>query len=148
MGLGGNRVCPLVESVLHLSVNFNFQVSIIPRGDSAFGSTHMLNQEVKLWHTEQIMDRLGGMLGGRAAESIVFNTVSTGSNDDLKKVTDMAYRMVTSFGMSSKVGLLSHNLPSPSEGRKLVSQHLLHTIDDEVLPSLFYFAYCCRNCLL
>ncbi|MFW5916652.1 MAG: ATP-dependent zinc metalloprotease FtsH, partial [Bacteroidota bacterium] len=82
------------------------KVTIVPRG-RALGSAWYLPEERNLTTTEQLMDEMSAALGGRAAEQLVFNKISTGALNDLEKVTKQAYAMVAYFGMSEKVGNLS-----------------------------------------
>ncbi len=80
------------------------KISIIPRGE-ALGYTLQLPLEDKyIFSKEELLDRLTGILGGRAAEEIVFDEITTGAADDLKKATEIAKRMVVSYGMSERVG--------------------------------------------
>ncbi|MCX6645982.1 MAG: ATP-dependent zinc metalloprotease FtsH [bacterium] len=80
------------------------KISILPRG-MALGYTLQLPLEDRYLTTEkEIVDKLKTALGGRVAEEIMFSEVSTGASDDLNKVTDLARRMVTEFGMSKKLG--------------------------------------------
>ena len=81
------------------------RVSIIPRGIGALGYTQQLPEEERYLMSEpELRDRIAVLLGGRAAEQIVFGFATTGAHDDLKKATEIARRMVTEFGMSEKVG--------------------------------------------
>jgi cell division protease FtsH len=81
------------------------KVSIIPRGAAALGMTISIPLEDRYILTEpELKDRLAVLLGGRAAEELIFGTISTGAQDDLQKSTDIARRMVEQFGMSPKVG--------------------------------------------
>lgn len=80
------------------------KVSIIPRGQGALGYAQYLPQDAYLMSTRQLMDRMAMTLGGRVSEELHFTTVTTGASDDFKKVTQMATRMVTQWGMSEKVG--------------------------------------------
>ncbi len=82
------------------------KVTIIPRG-RALGAAWYLPEERQLTTREQILDEIAYALGGRAAEHLVFNKVSTGALNDLEKVTKQAYAMVTYFGMSGEIGNLS-----------------------------------------
>jgi cell division protease FtsH len=80
------------------------KISILPRG-MALGYTLQLPLEDRYLTTEkEIVDKLKTALGGRVAEEIMFSEVSTGASDDLNKVTELARRMVTEFGMSKKLG--------------------------------------------
>lgn len=82
------------------------KVTIVPRGQAG-GYAIMLPKEERFFQTkEELLDRITGLLGGRAAEDIVLGEVSTGAHNDFQKVTDIARRMVTEFGMSEKLGQL------------------------------------------
>ena len=84
------------------------KISIIPRGDGSLGFTLQLPTEEKyIVSEEEFKDKLTTLFGGRAAEELVFNELSTGAYDDLKKATDLAKRMVVEYGMSQKLGPMS-----------------------------------------
>ncbi len=81
------------------------KVSIIPRGVGALGYTIQRPTEDRFLMTrEELENKMAVLLGGRAAEFIVFHHLSTGAADDLAKVTDIARAMVTRYGMSEKIG--------------------------------------------
>jgi cell division protease FtsH len=81
------------------------RVSIIPRGIGALGYTQQLPDEERYLMTEpELHDRIAVLLGGRQAEELVFGYATTGAQDDLRKATEIARRMVMEFGMSEKVG--------------------------------------------
>src|ERR671915_1548295 len=81
------------------------RVSIIPRGIGALGYTQQLPDEERYLMSEpELRDRVAVLLGGRAAEEIVFGFATTGAQDDLRKATEIARRMVMEFGMSETVG--------------------------------------------
>jgi cell division protease FtsH len=84
------------------------KVSIIPRGIGALGYTIQRPIEDRfLMSSHELIDKMAVLLGGRAAEAIVFKEVSTGAADDLAKVTNIARSMVTRYGMDEKLGLVS-----------------------------------------
>jgi cell division protease FtsH len=83
------------------------KVSIVPRGVAALGYAQYLPKEQFLYQTEQLFDDMCMALGGRAAEEIVFNKISTGALSDLERITKMAYSMVTIYGMNPKIGNVS-----------------------------------------
>ena len=83
------------------------KVSIVPRGRS-LGAAWYLPDERNITNTEQLEDEMAAILAGRAAEEIVFGKISTGAQNDLDRVTKMAYSMVVVFGMSDKVGNVSY----------------------------------------
>ena len=83
------------------------KVSIIPHGLGALGYTLQMPLEDRyLMTVDELRDKMAGLLGGRAAEEIVFGRVSTGASDDLKKATEIARVMVTEYGMSEVIGPL------------------------------------------
>jgi cell division protease FtsH len=85
------------------------KVSIIPRGAQALGYTMQLPVEDRYTMTRQeLLARLTVMMGGRAAEELVFHDVTTGAQNDLEHATDMARRMVCEFGMSDRLGTLTY----------------------------------------
>jgi cell division protease FtsH len=84
------------------------KISIIPRGDGSLGFTLQLPLEDKyIVSEEELKDKLVTLFGGRAAEEIVFNDLTTGAYDDLKQATKLAKRMVVEYGMSKKLGPIS-----------------------------------------
>jgi cell division protease FtsH len=83
------------------------KVSIIPRG-RALGVTMQLPIEDKHSYTkESLLDRIAVLMGGRAAEEIIFNTMTTGAGNDIERATEMARKMVCEWGMSEKLGPVS-----------------------------------------
>jgi len=84
------------------------KISIIPRGDGSLGFTLQLPLEDKyIVSEEELKDKLTTLFGGRAAEELVFNDLTTGAYDDLKQATKLAKRMVVEYGMSEKLGPIS-----------------------------------------
>ena len=84
------------------------KISIVPRGMSALGYTMNIPLEDRYLMTKsELLGRICGLLGGRIAELIIFSEISTGAQNDLEKVTSIAYNMVTVYGMSDKLGNLS-----------------------------------------
>jgi len=84
------------------------KVSIVPRGATALGVTIQIPLQDRYLLTEgELRDRLTVILGGRAAEELVFQETSTGAVDDLERATELARRMVTQFGMSEAIGPVS-----------------------------------------
>jgi cell division protease FtsH len=115
------------------------KISIIGRGQ-ALGYTISLPREDRYLTTKQaLMNQLAMTLGGRAAEEIVFNEVTTGAANDLEKVTSTAKQMVMRFGMSEKLGprVLGRNHDMPFLGREMgaepdYSEEVAREIDDEI----------------
>ncbi|MEX2602467.1 MAG: ATP-dependent zinc metalloprotease FtsH [Balneolaceae bacterium] len=92
------------------------KVSIVPRGLAALGYTLQTPLEDRfLMTTEELQDKICALLGGRVAEEIIFGKISTGAQNDLQRITNMAYAMVAEFGMSEDLGYLSLTDSSSSE---------------------------------
>eukprot|EP01025_Chloroclados_australasicus_P061646 TRINITY_DN8104_c0_g1_i4.p1 TRINITY_DN8104_c0_g1~~TRINITY_DN8104_c0_g1_i4.p1 ORF type:complete len:688 (-),score=79.63 TRINITY_DN8104_c0_g1_i4:322-2385(-) len=106
------------------------KVSIVPRGSAALGFSQYLPNENVLMSTEQMMDTICMALGGRAAEQVIVGRVSTGAQNDLEKVTKIAYSHVSVYGFNEKVGLLS--FPPKQELSKPYSEDTARIIDQEV----------------
>ena len=83
------------------------KVTIVPRGRS-LGAAWYLPEERQLTTTEQMLDELCATLGGRAAEQVIFNNISTGALSDLERVTKQAQAMVTIYGLNEKLGNISY----------------------------------------
>ena len=83
------------------------KVTIVPRGRS-LGAAWYLPEERLIVHPEQMLDEMCAALGGRAAEKVIFDKISTGALSDLEKVTKQARAMVTVYGLSEKVGNLTY----------------------------------------
>src|SRR5207248_5388738 len=85
------------------------KISIIPRGLAALGYTLQLPLEDRyLMSREELLDKMAGLMGGRAAEEIVVGSVSTGASNDFKQATEIARLMVTEYGMSEALGPISY----------------------------------------
>ena len=107
------------------------KVSIVPRGSVALGFAQYLPNENLLATTQQLTDMMCMTLGGRAAEEVMLGKISTGAQNDLEKVTKMAYNRVAVYGMNDKVGMLS--FPSDDQQfQKPYSQDTARMIDEEV----------------
>lgn len=111
-----------------------FKVTLIPRGQ-ALGAAWYLPEERKLWTKSQMVDEMCSLIGGRVAEEIVNGEPSTGAQNDLEKLTQMAYGMVKYYGMSDNVGALSFYDSTGARGYDLTkpySEQTAEMIDDEV----------------
>jgi AFG3 family protein len=110
------------------------KVSIVPRGIAALGYAQYLPKEQFLYQTEQLLDEMCMALGGRAAEEIIFNKISTGALSDLERVTKMAYSIVSVYGMNEKIGNVSFYDSKQSDYNftKPYSETTAETIDSEV----------------
>jgi len=109
------------------------KVSIVPRGMAALGYAQYLPKEQYLYRTEQLIDSMCMTLGGRAAEDVFFGKISTGAQNDLERITKMAYAIVTMYGMNEKVGNVSFNDPQNEFGfNRPYSEKTAELIDEEV----------------
>lgn len=116
------------------------KISIIPRGHAALGYTLQLPEEDRfLVSRQELSDKICVLLGGRVAESICFGDVTTGASNDLERATQIARQMVTQFGMSEKLGLvtLGRKQHEVFLGHDIVddrnySEEIAHTIDLEI----------------
>ena len=111
-----------------------FKVTLIPRGQ-ALGAAWYLPEERKLWSKSQMMDEMCSLLGGRVAEEMVNGEPSTGAQNDLERLTQMAYSMVQFYGMSDKVGNLSYYDSTGARGYELIkpySEKTAEMMDAEV----------------
>ncbi len=108
------------------------KVTIVPRGIGTLGYAQYLPKEEYITRTEQLEDRMCMTLGGRAAEKIVFDKISTGAQNDLDQVTKMAYGMISIYGMNSKIGNVSFYAMSQESYNKPYSDETAKLIDEEV----------------
>lgn len=108
------------------------KVTIVPRGIGTLGYAQYLPKEEYITRTEQLLDRMCMTFGGRAAEEIIFNKISTGAQNDLDQVTKMAYGMVSIYGMSDKVGQVSFHGIGQDQFQKPYSETTASMIDEEV----------------
>ncbi|MGK7311808.1 MAG: ATP-dependent zinc metalloprotease FtsH [Candidatus Longimicrobiales bacterium M2_2A_002] len=118
------------------------KISIIPRGIGALGYTQQLPEDERyLLQRQELLDRMAVLLGGRVAEEIVFDEISTGAANDLERVAEMARNMVRQYGMSDLLGPVSYekqrstflgndNTPWPQE--KSYSDETARSMDKEV----------------
>lgn len=111
-----------------------FKVTLIPRGQ-ALGAAWYLPEERKLWTRSQMIDEMCSLIGGRVAEEIVNGEPSTGAQNDLERLTQMAYGMVKDYGMTEAVGALSFYDSTGARGYDLTkpySEKTAELIDQEV----------------
>ena len=116
------------------------KISIIPRGRAALGYTLQLPTEDQFLMTRtELLDRIRGLLGGRAAEDLVFGEVSTGAQNDLERATALGRQMVAMYGMSDRVGLASCAQRQPTflnspdtQIQRDCSEETAREIDEEV----------------
>ena len=109
------------------------KVTIVPRGKS-LGAAWYLPEERQLTTTEQMLDEICSAMGGRAAEDLFFNKISTGALSDLEKTTKMAYAMVSMYGLSKEVGNISYYDSTGQQNgfTKPYSEERAQQIDKEV----------------
>jgi cell division protease FtsH len=108
------------------------KVTIVPRGQS-LGAAWYLPAERMIVQTEQMLDEMCATLGGRAAEKIIFDKISTGALSDLEKVTKQARAMVTVYGLNEEVGNITYYDSSGNDAFvKPYSEATAKTIDEEI----------------
>ncbi len=115
------------------------KISVVPRGVAALGYTLQLPEEDRFLMVEdEIRGRIATLLGGRSAEEVIFGKVSTGASDDIQKVTDLAERFITLYGMSDQLGPIAFEknqqqfLEGFTNPRRPVSPKIAEQIDQEV----------------
>ncbi|XP_018021420.2 paraplegin, partial [Hyalella azteca] len=114
------------------------KVTIVPRTSHALGFAQYQPKDQKLYTQEQLIERMCMALGGRVAESLMFNRITTGAQNDLDKVTKLAYAQIRQFGFSSAVGQVSFpDTDERSIGRRPYSNQLANLIDREANALIF-----------
>lgn len=119
------------------------KVTIVPRGQAG-GYAVMLPKEDRYFMTKpELLDKITGLLGGRVAEEIIFNEVSTGASNDFQRATGIARKMVTEFGMSDKIGATQFAggggevfLGRDIQNEQNYSDAIAHEIDKEIQKKL------------
>ncbi|QUY43752.1 ATP-dependent zinc metalloprotease FtsH4 [Acaryochloris marina] len=116
------------------------KISIVPRGMAALGYTLQVPTEDRfLLNEAELRGQIATLLGGRAAEEVIFGSITTGASNDLQRATDLAEQMVTSYGMSEVLGPLAYDkgqqnnfLGGGMNARRAVSDETAKEIDKEV----------------
>ncbi|MBD2076770.1 ATP-dependent metallopeptidase FtsH/Yme1/Tma family protein [Phormidium sp. FACHB-592] len=117
------------------------KISIVPRGMAALGYTLQLPTEDRFLMDEaELRGQIATLLGGRSAEEVVFGSITTGATNDLQRATDLAERMVTTYGMSTVLGPLAYQRPQQAaflndgapNPRQAMSEETAQAIDREV----------------
>ncbi|CDZ75612.1 ATP-dependent zinc metalloprotease FtsH [Peptoniphilus sp. ING2-D1G] len=113
------------------------KITIIPRTSGALGYTMQVEEDEKsLYSKEDAYKKIEVLCGGRAAEEIIFNIVTTGASNDIEKATDLARNMVTRFGMSENFGMMALQTGGNSylgdSGRATCSPETARQVDEEV----------------
>jgi cell division protease FtsH len=116
-----------------------FKVTIVARGQTGGHTRYLPEEDRQMWTKHQFEDMLAAALGGRVAEEIVFNEVTTGAGNDLEQATNIAQSMVTQYGMSEKLGPRTFGKREQMVflGREISQQRdysndVAETIDDEI----------------
>lgn len=108
------------------------KVSIIPRGMAALGFAQYLPSEQNLYTYHEMVDTICMTLGGRVAEEMIFDDVSTGAQNDLERTTEIAYAMISIYGMNKKVGAFSYkDLKNEYRMNQPYSEKTAELIDEE-----------------
>lgn len=110
------------------------KVTIIPRG-KALGLTMQLPEEERLSHSKRyLFNNICTLFGGRVAEEVVFNDVTTGAGNDIERASDLARKMVCEWGMSSELGPMMFRVSDPLNGQPghIMSEETARAVDDEV----------------
>ncbi len=108
------------------------KVTIVPRGLAALGYAQYLPKEQYITRKEKLLDDICMTLGGRAAESVVFDKISTGAQSDLDHITRLSYEMVVNYGLSDKVGNVSYYSMLNDSFNRPFSEQTAYLIDQEV----------------
>lgn len=125
----GHAICGWFLEYAHPLI----KVSIVPRGVAALGYAQYLPKEQYLYTTAQMKDQMVALFGGRAAEELTFGEVSTGAQNDLERITRMAYSMISIYGMNSNVGNVSfYDGQQEYATQKPYSEETAKIIDQEV----------------
>ena len=116
-----------------------FKVTIVARGQTGGHTRYLPEEDRQMWTKHQFEDMLAAALGGRVAEEVVFNEVTTGAGNDLEQATNIAQSMVTRYGMSEKLGPRTFGKREQMVflGREISQQRdysndVAETIDDEI----------------
>lgn len=124
----GHAICGWFLEFAHPLV----KVTIVPRGLAALGYAQYLPKEQYITRKEKLLDDLCMTLGGRAAESVVFDKISTGAQSDLDHITKLSYDMIVNYGMNEKVGNVSYASMLNETYTRPFSEQTAYLIDQEV----------------
>jgi cell division protease FtsH len=115
------------------------KISIVSRGQALGVTWYMPDRDLHLQSKSKFKDELAALLGGRVAEEVIFSEITTGASNDLKRATDIARKMVVTYGMSDKLGLRVYGeehgsvfLGRELSGQKNYSEEIASKIDEEV----------------
>ena len=124
----GHAVCGWFLEHAHPLV----KVTIVPRGLAALGYAQYLPKEQYITRKDKLLDDICMTLGGRAAESVVFDKISTGAQSDLDHITRLGYDMIINYGMNDKVGNVSFYTMLNETYMRPFSEQTAYLIDQEV----------------
>jgi cell division protease FtsH len=108
------------------------KVTIVPRGRAGGYAIMLPKEDQQLLSKKNAMEQLAGLMGGRTAEEIVFNSQSSGASNDFEQATNLARAMVTQYGMSDKLGTVQLENPNQESYVKSYSEKTAAVIDEEV----------------
>ena len=112
------------------------KVTIVPRGRAGGYMIALPKEDQMLLSKEDMKEQLAGLMGGRVAEEIIFNSQTTGASNDFEQATQMARAMVTEYGMSEKLGPVqyegNHAMFGAQSPQKMISEQTAYEIDEEV----------------
>lgn len=108
------------------------KVTIVPRGRAGGYAIMLPKEDQMLMSKKDAMEQIAGLMGGRAAEEIVFNSQSSGASNDFEQATQIARAMVTQYGMSDKLGMVQLESPQQSPYGPQYSQETAALVDEEV----------------
>ena len=108
------------------------EVSIIPRGVAGGYTMYKTNEDKYYISKTEMLEKLIALLGGRAAEKIILNDISTGASNDLEVATDVAKKMVTIYGMSEEIGPISIDIEKDPYQMQLFGENIENAIGQEV----------------
>jgi len=144
--VGHALVATCIHRLLPASASEVSKLSIVPRSGGALGFTFIPAQEDRVLSFDcDIRAQLAVLLGGRAAEHLTCHALSTGASDDIKRATELAYRTVSEFGLSSSIGPINVGvLSGGGEGESLLqSQSSVSRVVDAEVKALIEGALCC-----
>jgi AFG3 family protein len=124
----GHAVCGWFLEFAHPLV----KVTIVPRGLAALGYAQYLPKEQYITRKEKLLDDMCMTLGGRAAESVVFDKISTGAQSDLDHVTKLSYDMIINYGLNDKIGHVSYYSMLNESYSRPFSEQTAYLVDTEV----------------
>lgn len=108
------------------------KVTIVPRGRAGGYAIMLPREDQQLLSKKNAMEQLAGLMGGRTAEEIIFDSLSSGASNDFEQATNLARAMVTQYGMSEKLGTVQLESPNDDPYARRYSEKTASVIDEEV----------------